>query len=298
MATVGSKIEPPPEWMKIRLKFATPEADQAGPVRELVNRSRVATVCEEASCPNLSHCWSRGSATFMIMGERCTRRCKFCDVATARPDALDPDEPRRLAETIRDMRLKHAVITSVDRDDLKDCGSTHFAAVIRAVRAASPDTTIEVLIPDFKGRLENLERIWAEGPHIINHNVETVPSLYKTICPQSNYGVSLDVLRLSAERGFHTKSGIILGLGETLEEVRAEMSELRQNRVEMLTIGQYLQPTPEHAPVMAYIPPEVFEELKTFGYELGFRHVESGPLVRSSFHAGDAVDKILSSPVS
>ncbi len=279
---------PPPEWMKVRLRMTEGRPETADRVRETVHGARLNTVCEEASCPNLGHCWSQGSATFMIMGKNCTRSCGFCDVHTARPSLLDPREPQRIAETIRELGLKHAVITSVDRDDLKDCGSTHFARVIERVRAVNPQTTIEVLIPDFKGREENLARIRAEKPDIINHNVETVPSLFRSICPQSNYQVSLDVLRTSAQAGFLTKSGLILGLGEELEEVRAVIRDLAANGCHMLTIGQYLQPSAKHAPLKAYIPVEVFQELKEYALDQGFLHVEAGPLVRSSYFAGDS----------
>lgn len=229
----------------------------------------------------------------MVMGDRCTRRCGFCDIRTAKPQALDPDEPLRVAEAIRDMGLKHAVITSVDRDDLADCGSTHFANVVLKTRALNPNTTIEVLIPDFKGRKEDLERIYQAKPEIINHNVETVPSLYKDICPQSSYSVSLAVLEQSASRGFLTKSGIILGLGETIPEVEQVLRDLRAAGVGLATIGQYLQPSAAHAPLKGFIPPEVFTELYEYGMSIGFLHIESGPLVRSSYHAGEALDRIL-----
>ncbi len=283
----------PPEWMKVRLKFDTPEQSKSREVKNLIEGSKLKTVCEEASCPNLGHCWGLGTATFLVMGEVCTRRCGFCDISTARPFALDPTEPDRLADTIREMQLKHAVITSVDRDDLKDCGSYHFARCITATREKNPNTSIEVLIPDFKGKEENLQRIWDAAPDIINHNVETVPSLFPTICPQSNYQVSLDVIRKSAEKGFLTKSGIILGLGETVDEVKQVLRDLRENLTHLVTIGQYMQPTREHAPLAEYAPVSRFQELKDYAYELGFLYVESGPLVRSSYHAGDALDAIL-----
>ncbi|MBI3395561.1 MAG: lipoyl synthase [Spirochaetia bacterium] len=284
--------------MKVRLKFATETgvADhQAQHVKATLADQKLVTVCQEASCPNLGHCWGQGTATFMIMGERCTRRCGFCNIQTARPQPLDPEEPRRLVEAARSMNLRHVVVTSVDRDDLKDCGSTHFAEAIHALRTELPKLQVEVLIPDFKARVENLERIWAAKPHIINHNVETVPSLYKAICPQSNYEHSLTVLRLSREKGFLTKSGIILGLGETTQEVENVIRDLHENGVVMLTIGQYLQPTPAHAPLARYADPREFESLKAFAYGLGFRHVEAGPLVRSSYHAGNSADLVKNS---
>ena len=282
-----------PEWMKVRLAFDTPGKNQRKETRRLVEDSRVATVCEEASCPNLGHCWQQGTATFMIMGEICTRRCGFCDVATGRPAPLDPQEPERLARTIQELQLRHTVITSVDRDELKDCGSEHFARVILRVKELSPATRVEVLIPDFKARKENLERIWAAKPDIINHNVETVPRLFKTIAPQCNYQNTLQVLKDSSEAGFLTKSGIILGMGETVEEVKEVLRDLRAQGVDMLTIGQYLQPTPQHTPLKEYVKPNVFKELGLYARELKFSHIESGPLVRSSYHAGDSVDKLL-----
>lgn len=281
--------EPPPlpPWMKKPLRFALAEGERAGAVKELVHGARLKTVCEEASCPNLGHCWQQGSATFMIMGDRCTRRCGFCDVATGRPLPLDPGEPERLAGAVRDLGLRHVVITSVDRDDLKDCGAAHFARCITAVREHSPAARIEVLIPDFKARIENLALIWAAKPDILNHNVETVPSLYRSICPQSNYANSLTVLRESAARGFVAKSGLILGLGEELDEIRSVIQDLAENGVRMLTIGQYLQPTRQHAPLKAYVELSVFAELRQYALAQGFHHVESGPLVRSSYHAGE-----------
>lgn len=284
---------PLPDWMKVRLKMATPSAAQAASVRNVLTEKRLPTVCEEASCPNLGHCWSQGTATFLIMGDRCTRRCGFCDIRTAKPLPLEADEPDRVAQAIASMKLKHAVITSVDRDDLADTGSEHFGAVIRRSRELNPHTTIEVLIPDFKGRPEFLEHIWAAKPDILNHNVETVPSLFRTICPQSNYQTSLDVLRMSSERGFLTKSGIILGLGEKREEVIEVLKDLHSAGVRLATIGQYLPPTSLHAPLAEYVAPELFEELKALALGLGFLYVESGPLVRSSYHAGDALLRLL-----
>ncbi len=283
----ATKPPPLPPWMKKPLRFALDGGERAGAVKALVHGARLKTVCEEASCPNLGHCWQQGSATFMIMGDRCTRRCGFCDVATGRPLPLDPGEPERLARAVAELDLRHVVITSVDRDDVKDCGAEHFARCITAVRDRSPSARIEVLIPDFKARIENLERIWAAQPDIINHNVETVPSLYRSICPQSNYANSLTVLRESAARGFVAKSGLILGLGETVEEIQSVIGDLARSGARMLTIGQYLQPTREHAPLKAYVEPSVFIELKRYALSQGFQHVESGPLVRSSYHAGE-----------
>ncbi len=279
--------------MKVRLKFATEAPTTAADVREKVTGSGLHTVCEEASCPNLGHCWSRGTATFLVMGDRCTRRCGFCDISTARPLPLDPTEPLRLAETVRSMKLRHVVITSVDRDELPDCGSTHFAACITETKRLNPETSVEVLMPDFKAKPESLQRIFDAAPHIINHNIETVPSLYREICPQSNYAHSLEVLRRSAEAGFMAKTGLILGLGETIDEVKEVIADARKAGVKLLTIGQYLQPTSDHAPLKAYIDPETFEELKSFALKQGFVYVEAGPLVRSSYHAGDALDFLL-----
>jgi len=283
---------PLPDWMKVRLKMATAAPSEAA-VRSVLTAKRLPTVCEEASCPNLGHCWSQGTATFLIMGDRCTRRCGFCDIRTAKPLALEADEPERVAEAVLSMKLKHAVITSVDRDDLPDTGSRHFGAVIRRSRELNPNTTFEVLIPDFKGRPEFLEHIWNAKPDIINHNVETVPSLFKTICPQSNYQTSLDVLRMSSAQGFLTKSGIILGLGEKFEEVKEVLRDLHAAGVRLATIGQYLPPSSLHAPLAEYVAPELFAELKAFALDLGFLYVESGPLVRSSYHAGDALLRLL-----
>ena len=278
--------------MKVRLKMATSSAPQDA-VRGVVTEKRLPTVCEEASCPNLGHCWSQGTATFLIMGDRCTRRCGFCDIRTAKPMPLEADEPERVARAIQSMRLRHAVITSVDRDDLPDTGSSHFGEVIRRSRELNPDTSIEVLIPDFKGRPEFLTRIWDAKPDILNHNVETVPSLFRTICPQSNYQTSLHVLAMSSERGFLTKSGIILGLGETRQEVEEVLGDLYRAGVRLATIGQYLPPSSQHAPLAEFVPLTVFSELKDFAMGLGFLYVESGPLVRSSYHAGDALAGVL-----
>ncbi len=290
-----SKSTPPalPDWMKVRLPFAVGENDSGQRVRDAVNTSRLLTVCEEAACPNLGHCWSRGTATFLIMGDRCTRRCGFCNIKTAKPFELDPAEPERTARAVLEMRLSHAVITSVDRDDLSDGGSMHFARVIARVKEINPKTTVEVLIPDFKGKEQDLQNIWKARPDIINHNVETVPSLYRDICPQSSYEVSLKTLRLSSRRSFLTKSGIILGMGESIDEVKEVIHDLRQCGVQLLTIGQYLQPTEQHYPLKDYVSQDVFENLADFARASGFLYVESGPLVRSSYHAGEALQRLL-----
>jgi lipoic acid synthetase len=271
--------------MKIRLPFSL-SPEKAG-VRTNLHHSGIHTVCEEASCPNLAHCWQRGTATFLLMGDICTRRCGFCDVKTGRPSPLDAEEPDKIASAVLSLNLKHVVLTSVDRDDLTDGGSQHFARVISTIRHKHPSATIEALIPDFKGLRENLEHIWQEKPEVLNHNVETVPSLYKTLCPQADYQTSLKVLRKSAEKGLRVKCGLILGLGEKRQEVEQTLREVRDCGTTMLTLGQYLQPTPFHAPLKEYIETGIFEELKAFAYHLGYERVSSGPMVRSSYHADE-----------
>lgn len=298
MQELDQKKIDPTRWFKISVKFATPaDFEESNNLqiftKKIIQKNRLNTVCEEASCPNLNHCWSSGTATFLIMGDTCTRRCKFCDIKTGKPMPLDPEEPLRLAKTVKEMKLRHVVITSVDRDDLKDCGSSHFANCILEVRNQAPDTTIEVLIPDFKAKEENLKKIWDAKPDIINHNLETVPSLYKKVCSQSNYQNSLKVLELSSKKGFLTKTGLILGLGETLDEVKQTIIDAKNSGVHILTIGQYLRPDQKNLPVEKLYPLEVFRELKIFAEEIGFLYVESGPLVRSSFHAREAIEYIL-----
>ncbi|MCB1172094.1 MAG: lipoyl synthase [Leptospiraceae bacterium] len=292
------RIERPaqPPWMRVKLPLTIGRGNStAAQTRKVVRDGSLHTVCEEAACPNLGHCWNQGTATFMIMGDRCTRRCSFCDIQTARPLALDPSEPERLANAIQQLQLQHAVITSVDRDELKDCGSKHFADCIRTVKAQNPGTIVEVLIPDFKARPENLQRVFDAQPHIINHNVETVPSLFNTICPQSNYRNSLSVLAQSRAAGFVTKSGLILGLGEELEEVRQVIGDLASIPIDMLTIGQYLQPGAANTNQGRFLEPQIFADLKVWAQAAGIQLVESGPLVRSSYHARDswiAIQKI------
>ncbi|TAM60613.1 MAG: lipoyl synthase [Rhodanobacter sp.] len=275
-----------PAWIRVRL----PQGNAVQQLKSRLRDSSLVTVCEEASCPNIHECFSKGTATFMILGEVCTRRCSFCDVAHGRPQPPDPQEPARLAETIRDMRLRYVVITSVDRDDLRDGGAEHFASCIRAVRHASPQIRIEILTPDFrgKGRMERaLEVLKDFPPDIFNHNLETVPHLYREVRPGADYQWSLDLLkRFKAQHPeVPTKSGIMLGLGETMEQVLETMRDLRAHDVEMITIGQYLQPTPHHHPVVRYWTPEEFDALREAGEAMGFHHVASGPLVRSSYHA-------------
>ena len=275
-----------PSWIRVRI----PSGNAVQQLKSKLRANRLVTVCEDASCPNIHECFSHGTATFMIMGEVCTRRCSFCDVAHGRPKPLDADEPRRLAETIADMRLKYVVITSVDRDDLRDGGAQHFVDCIRETRAAVPGIQIEVLTPDFrgKGRMERaLEIMAAAPPDVFNHNVETVPELYKNVRPGADYQWSLTLLKKfkAQHPDISTKSGIMLGLGETMAQVQDTLRDLRAHDVDMVTIGQYLQPSPAHHPLMRYWTPEEFKALEDFGYALGFSHVASGPMVRSSYHA-------------
>ena len=273
-----------PDWIRIRLT-ANPEVDR---IKGILRQRKLASVCEEASCPNLSECFSHGTATFMIMGEICTRRCPFCDVAHGKPNPLDPDEPRQLAEAVAEMQLKYVVVTSVDRDDLKDSGAGHFAACIEAVRKANPTTTLEVLVPDFRGRIDIALSILANTPpDVFNHNLETVPRLYKKARPGADYEWSLDLLARykSVQPDVQTKSGLMLGLGETFEEVVEVMKDCRRHNVDMLTLGQYLQPSRDHLPVDRYVHPDEFEALAEEARALGFKRVASGPLVRSSYQA-------------
>jgi lipoic acid synthetase len=273
-----------PAW--IRAPFpGTPEVMR---LKRILRDNRLHTVCEEANCPNLGECFGHGTATFMIMGAICTRRCPFCDVGHGRPEPLDPEEPENLALTVAAMGLKYVVITSVDRDDLRDGGAAHFAACIRAVRAAQPGIGIEILTPDFRGRMDlALEILEREPPDVFNHNLETVPHLYRQSRPGADYQYSLTLLKRFKERQprVPTKSGLMLGLGETTAEIEAVMRDLRAHDVEMLTLGQYLQPSIHHLPVDRYAPPEEFESLRELGEAMGFTHVASAPLVRSSYHA-------------
>ena len=275
-----------PGWIRVRL----PQGNAVQELKARLRENSLVTVCEEASCPNIHECFSKGTATFMILGEVCTRRCSFCDVAHGRPQPPDPLEPARLAETIRDMRLKYVVITSVDRDDLRDGGAEHFASCIRAVRHASPNIRIEILTPDFrgKGRMERALEVMKDfPPDVFNHNLETVPHLYREVRPGADYQWSLDLLkRFKAQHpDVPTKSGIMLGLGETMDQVLETMRDLRNHDVDMITIGQYLQPTAHHHPVVRYWTPDEFDALREAGEAMGFNHVASGPLVRSSYHA-------------
>lgn len=270
-----------PDWLRVRL----PIGEGYKNVRNLVDSHKLHTICESGNCPNMGECWGAGTATFMILGNVCTRSCGFCAVATGRPEAVDWDEPQRVAEAVFLMKVKHAVITSVDRDELKDGGSTIWYNTIKAVRSLSPGTTLETLIPDFKGERENILRIAEAAPEVVSHNIETVERLTRQVRIQAKYWRSMDVLRILKEGGMRTKSGIMLGLGETMEEVVQTMKDLRGSNVDVITIGQYLQPTKKHLPVVRFVHPDEFKELTRIGYELGFDYVESGPLVRSSYHS-------------
>jgi lipoic acid synthetase len=275
-----------PPWIRVRL----PAGNAVAELKSRLRNRELVTVCEEASCPNIHECFSKGTATFMILGEVCTRRCSFCDVAHGRPLPPDTHEPDRLARTIADMNLKYVVITSVDRDDLRDGGAAHFADCIDRIRQENPGVRVEILVPDFRGKAKiekALEILSISKPDVFNHNLETVESLYRNVRPGADYQWSLDLLARFklAHPDIPTKSGIMLGLGENREQVEKTLRDLRDHKVDMITIGQYLQPTAHHHPVMRYWTPEEFESLAEFGYELGFTHMASGPLVRSSYHA-------------
>ncbi|MCK9511464.1 MAG: lipoyl synthase [Pigmentiphaga sp.] len=276
-----------PDW--IRVKAPAPNS-RFHEIKQILRDHRLHTVCEEASCPNIGECFGKGTATFMIMGDKCTRRCPFCDVGHGRPDPLDTEEPENLARTIAALRLSYVVITSVDRDDLRDGGAAHFVACIRKTRELSPQTRIEVLVPDFRGRLDRALEILDGGPpDVMNHNLETVPRLYKQARPGSSYEHSLRLLQEFKRRHPHvpTKSGLMLGLGETDEEILQVMRDLRDHQVDMLTIGQYLQPSEHHLPVLRYVHPDTFAELEREAYAMGFSHAAVGAMVRSSYHADE-----------
>ncbi|OOV86561.1 lipoyl synthase [Oceanospirillum linum] len=273
-----------PEWLKVRM-YATPEVRR---IKDTLRTRKLHTVCEEAACPNLGECFNGGTATFMIMGDICTRRCPFCDVAHGRPNNLNQDEPRELAEAIADMRLKYVVITSVDRDDLRDGGAQHFADCIAETRQRMDSIEIEVLVPDFRGRMDvALDILQQTPPDVFNHNLETVPALYRKVRPGADYQWSLDLLKQYKERcpDVLTKSGLMLGVGETKEEVVEVMKDLRAHNVDMLTLGQYMQPSKNHLAIDRWVHPDEFDELRVIAEGLGFKHVASGPLVRSSYHA-------------
>jgi lipoic acid synthetase len=270
-----------PNWLRVKL----PIGESYKHVRSLVDTHKLHTICESGNCPNMGECWGAGTATFMILGNVCTRSCGFCAVATGRPDAVDWDEPQRVAEAIYLMKVKHAVITSVDRDELKDGGSIVWSNTIKAVKALNPDTTLETLIPDFKGQAENIQRVIDAAPEVVSHNVETVERLTRQVRIQAKYRRSIEVLRILKEGGMRTKTGIMLGLGEKKEEVVQTLEDLAAANVDVITLGQYLQPTKKHLPVHRFVHPDEFAELREIGYNLGFDYVESGPLVRSSYHS-------------
>jgi len=270
-----------PDWLRVKL----PIGESYKHVRNLVDTHKLHTICESGNCPNMGECWGAGTATFMILGNICTRSCGFCAVATGRPTELDWDEPQRVAEAIHLMKVKHAVITSVDRDELKDGGSTIWHNTIKAVKALNADTTLETLIPDFKGKKEDIQRIIDAAPEVVSHNIETVERLTKQVRIQAKYWRSMEVIRILKEGGMRTKSGIMLGLGEKKEEVIQTIKDLRDNGCDVITIGQYLQPTQKHLAVQRFVHPDEFAEYKEVGYELGLDYVESGPLVRSSYHS-------------
>jgi len=270
-----------PSWLRVKL----PIGENYRKVRGLVDQHKLHTICESGSCPNMGECWGEGTATFMILGNICTRSCGFCAVITGKPESVDEFEPGRVAESVKIMGVKHAVITSVDRDDLKDGGSEIWAQTVRAIRQKSPGTTMETLIPDFAGKWENLQKIIDVAPEIVSHNLETVRRLTKQVRIQAKYDRSLEVLFRLKKGQMRTKSGVMLGLGETSDEVLETMTDLRQVGVDILTLGQYLQPTPKHLPIVEFIHPEIFDFYRQEGLKMGFRYVESGPLVRSSYHA-------------
>ena len=288
----STKVKRKPSWIRAKAP-TTPEVKR---LKEILRNQKLVTVCEEAACPNLGECFTKGTATFMIMGDICTRRCPFCDVGHGRPNPLDESEPASLAETIQAMALKYVVITSVDRDDLRDGGAQHFVDCIPAVRDTNHDTRIEILTPDFRGRMEIALDIMEQAPpDVFNHNLETVPRLYKQSRPGADYQWSLDLIRNFKKQHpkVPTKSGLMLGLGEEIEEVKAVMQDLRDHECEMLTLGQYLQPSLDHLAVDRFVTPDEFKELEVVGYEMGFSHVASGPMVRSSYFADEQADGVI-----
>lgn len=279
-ATAESKPKKP-SWLRVKL----PIGEEYKHVRNLVDKNKLHTICESGNCPNMGECWGEGTATFMILGNICTRSCGFCAVATGRPLEVDWDEPQRVAEAIHLMKVKHAVITSVDRDEIKDGGSIIWYNTIKAVKSLNPNTTLETLIPDFKAEEENIQRIIDAAPNVVSHNIETVERLSRTVRIQAKYWRSMETLRILKKGGMRTKSGIMLGLGETKEEVIQTLHDLKESEVDVVTIGQYLQPTPKHLPVKRFAHPDEFAEFREIGYSIGLDYVESGPLVRSSYHS-------------
>jgi lipoic acid synthetase len=270
-----------PPWLKVKL----PSGENYRFVRRVIDENRLHTVCESAHCPNMGECWGAGTATLMILGNICTRSCGFCAVLTGRPTELDWEEPERVARAVELMKLQHCVLTSVNRDELKDGGAEIWARTIRAIKTRCPGTTIEVLLPDFKGNWDALYRVLEEKPDVVSHNMETVRRLYRQVRPQAKYERSLEFIRRTKQAGFRTKSGAMLGLGETHEEILELMQDLLENGCDVLTLGQYLQPTPAHLPVQRFVTPEEFAMYRQIGLQLGFDYVESGPLVRSSYHS-------------
>ena len=270
-----------PDWLRVKL----PIGEDYRHVRSLVDTHKLHTICESGNCPNMGECWGEGTATFMILGNICTRSCGFCAVATGRPEPVDWDEPQRVAEAIHLMKVKHAVVTSVDRDEIRDGGSIIWYNTIKAIKALNPHTTLETLIPDFKAEAENIQRIIDAAPEVVSHNIETVERLTRQVRIQAKYWRSMETLRILKQGGMRTKSGIMLGLGETKEEVIQTMQDLRDSKVDVITIGQYLQPSKKHLQVKRFVHPDEFKELREIGYQIGFDYVESGPLVRSSYHS-------------
>jgi lipoic acid synthetase len=282
---VPAEVLKKPDWIRVKAGSPTTRFYE---IKQILREHKLHTVCEEASCPNIGECFGKGTATFMIMGDKCTRRCPFCDVGHGRPDPLDADEPLNLAKTIAALKLKYVVITSVDRDDLKDGGAGHFAECITKTRELSPSTQIEVLVPDFRGRADRaLNILKAAPPDVMNHNLETAPRLYKEARPGSDYQFSLDLLKRFKQEvpGVPTKSGIMVGLGETDDEIRQVMRDMRAHDIDMITIGQYLAPSGHHLPVRRYVTPDTFKQFEKEAYELGFTHAAVGAMVRSSYHA-------------
>lgn len=286
--TEKKTVQRRPEWLKVRLG-----KDHYQKVRRMLKDAKLHTVCQEANCPNIGECFDSGTATFLIMGDRCTRNCSFCNIKSAKPEfAPDPDEPRRLAETVVSMGLEYVVVTSVTRDDVADGGADHFAKTIHAIRDAVPGVKVEVLIPDMKGKEESLMTVLAAKPDVLNHNVETIPRLYRTVRPGSIYERSLELLRRSAATGATTKSGIMVGLGETMDEIKVTIKDIVGTGAAILTVGQYLQPSREHIKLERYWTPEEFKEMEIYARDVGFKAVESGPLVRSSYHAAKTVEEV------
>ncbi len=281
-----------PDWIRVKI----PTSEKFKEVKNLLREHKLHTVCEEASCPNIGECFSKGTATFMIMGDICTRRCPFCDVGHGRPNPLNPDEPKEIARSVKILNLKYVVITSVDRDDLRDGGAGHFVECIKEIRATSPDCRIEILVPDFRGRLDKALAILKDNPpDVLNHNLETAPRLYKQNRPGSDYQHSLNLLKQFKEMcpNVPTKSGIMVGLGETDDEVKEILQDMRFHNIDMLTLGQYLQPSQHHAPVTRYMHPDTFKEMESFAYSIGFKHAAVGALVRSSYHADEQAHQVV-----